>query len=89
MSYVQIQKFVYILFSFIVLGNSVSHLIEMSMLIGLVGTLTQTRIGIDRVTFPRMGPMRGQYNFLISESRNWCTFPLTIIIRGNSASHFP
>ena len=30
---VQIQKFVYILFSFIVLGNSVSHLIEISMLI--------------------------------------------------------
>ena len=32
-SYVQIQKFVYILFLFIVLGNSFSHLIEMCMLI--------------------------------------------------------
>ena len=32
-SYVQIQKFVYILFSFIVLDKSVSHLNEMSMLI--------------------------------------------------------
>ena len=41
--YVQIQKFVYILFSFIVLSNSVSHLIEMIMLISKVGMLTQTR----------------------------------------------
>ena len=60
MFYVQIQKFVYILFSFIVLGNSVSHLIEMSMLISLVGMLIQTRIGIGSVTFPRMGPISGK-----------------------------
>ena len=76
MSYVQIQKFIYILFSFIVLGNTVSHLIEMSMLISYVGMLTQTRIGIGSVTSPRMGPMRGQYAFLISKSRNWCSFSI-------------
>ena len=50
--------------------------------------LTQTRIGIGSVTFPRMGPMRGQYVLLYQNQEIGVPFPLTIIIRGNSASHF-
>ena len=57
-------------------GNSASHSIEMIMLVSLVDMLTQTRIGVGSVTFSRMGPMRGQYVFLISKSRNLCTFSI-------------
>ena len=51
--------------------------------------LNQTRIGVGSITFHRKSPMRGQqYVFLISKSRNLGTFLLSIIILGNSASHF-
>ena len=83
MSYVQIQKFVYILFSFIVLGYSVSHLIEISMLISQVGMLTQTRTGIGKGTRGR-----GQYALLMSKSRFFIHFQLSVIVLGISASHF-
>ena len=50
--------------------------------------LTQTGIGVGSVTFPRTEPMRGQYVFLMSKSRNLYIFLLTIIIWNKSASHF-
>ena len=56
------------LFSIIVLGNSASHFLEMIMLISKVGMLTQTRMGIGGVTFPRMAPMKGQFVVLIPNS---------------------
>ena len=39
----------------------------MSMLIGLVGTLTQARIGVGRVTFLSEGPIRGQCVFFTAK----------------------
>ena len=39
----------------------------MSMLISLVGILTQARMGVGRVTFLSIGPMRGQYVFLMAK----------------------
>ena len=42
-------------FHLLVFGNSASHSVEMIMLINQVDMLTQTRIGIGSITFPRMG----------------------------------
>ena len=42
-------------------------LISLKWLISLVGTLTQARMGVDRVTFLSKGPMRGQYVFLTAK----------------------
>ena len=64
------------LFSVIILGNSASHFLEMIMFISYVGMLNRTRIGIGSITFPRIGPMRGHYVFLISEYINVCTFSI-------------
>ena len=67
------------------------------MLISYVGMLTQARMGYGRfafhrigvgcITFPGMGPRRGQYT-LMSKSRFFMHFQLSIILLGNSASHF-
>ena len=46
------------------------------MLTSYVGPLTQTTIGVSSVTVPSMGPMRGQYVFLIPKSRNVYTFSI-------------
>ena len=62
----------------------------MSMLIILVGTLAQLRIGVGCMTFPGMGPRRGQYESLCQNSE-FCTclhFPQLISILGCSASYF-
>ena len=40
------------------------------MLISKIGTLTQTIIGLGRVTFSSKGPMRGHYVFLTAKYRN-------------------
>ena len=56
--------------------------------ISYVGMLNQTRIGVGSVTFHRKGHMRGQHVFRMSKSRNLSTFLFSIIILGNSASHF-
>ena len=40
------------------------------MLIIKIGTLTQSRIGLGRVTFSSKGPMRGQFVFLMSKYNN-------------------
>ena len=58
--------------------------------------LNQTRIGVGSITFHRRGPMRCQhisllmstYVFLLSKSKNLYKLLFSIIILGNSASHF-
>ena len=49
--------------------------------------MTQTGMGVGRVTFPRMAPMRGQYVFLCRNSEMCIHFVLTIIIWNKSASY--
>ena len=39
----------------------------MTILISKVGTLIQIRIGVGSATFPIVGPMRGQYFFLMTK----------------------
>ena len=56
--------FMYFQLSIIVLSNS--HFLEITMLISKTGILIQIRIGVGSVTFPFMGPMRGQYVFLMT-----------------------
>ena len=58
-----------ILYLNIIFSDSASYFFEMSMLIILVGTLTKLRMGVGCITFPGMGPRRGQYAFLMSKSR--------------------
>ena len=59
----------------------------MIMLISLVGTLTQIRMEADCIIFPGMGSRRGQYAFLMSQSRFLMRFRQLIIILGYSASY--
>ena len=40
------------------------------MLISKIGTLTQTRMGLGRVTFSSKGPTRGQYVFFMAKYNN-------------------
>ena len=54
----------------------------MSILISLVGTLTQIRMGLGCITFPGIGPRRGQYAFLMSKSRMLIHFQPLIIVLG-------
>ena len=58
----------------------------MIKLISLVCTLTQTRMGVGRVTFPSMGLMKGQYVFLVTNPKVF-KYPL-FIISGGSSSDF-
>ena len=60
----------------------------MIMLISLVGTLTQIRVGAGCIKFPGMGSRSGQYTFLTSQSRFFMHFRMLIIILGYSASYF-
>ena len=51
--------------------------------------LNQTRIGVGSITFHRRVAHEGStYVFLMSKSRTLYTFLFSIIILGNSASHF-
>ena len=56
--------------------------IEMSILIIYVGTLTQIRMGLGCITFPGIGPRRGQYAFFMSKSRMLIHFKPLIIVLG-------
>ena len=47
--------------------DSTSYFLKMSVLISLVGTLTQARMGVGMVTFLSKGPMREQYVFLMTK----------------------
>ena len=77
------------LFSITILGNSISHFLQMIIHISLVGLLTQIRMVVDSVTFRRMRSRRGQYiYFLCQHPEIWIHFLLKIIIWCNSASHF-
>ena len=61
----------------------------MVMLISLEGTLTQTRLGVGRVTLPSKEPMRGQYICFIAKSpsfHRFSSFLFSINIFGDSAS---
>ena len=60
----------------------------MSMLTNLEGTLTQTTIGVGRVTFPSKRPMTGQYGVLMEEFKVFIHFIFSILISGDSAFHY-
>ena len=51
----------FICFSITISGDSAAYFFEIIMLISLKGTLTQTRLKLDRVTFPCKGLMRSRY----------------------------
>ena len=52
----------------LVVSGKASHFLETTMLISKVGALIQTRMRVGSITFPIMGPMRGQYVFLMTKS---------------------
>ena len=60
----------------------------MIMLISSVSTLTRIKMREGYITFPGMGSRRGQYAFLMSQSRFFMHFRPLIIILGYSASYF-
>ena len=49
------------------MSHSSSYFLERNTTTSYAGPLTQTRIGVSSVAVPSMGPMRGQYVFLISK----------------------
>ena len=63
------EIFICILYLVTICSDSASYFLEMSILIILVGILTQKRMGLGCITFPGIGPRRGQYAFLMSKSR--------------------
>ena len=67
-------------FQFPLIVLSISHFLEMTMLISKTGTLIQIRIGVGSVTFPIMGPIKGQYVFLMTKSIFLCFFLLLILL---------
>ena len=60
------EIFIRILILVTICSDLASYFLEMSILIILVGTLTQIRMGLGYITFPGIGPRRGQYAFLMS-----------------------
>ena len=44
------------IFSITISGDSASYFLEMVVIISLEGTLTQTRMGVDRITLPSKSP---------------------------------
>ena len=56
----------------------------MAILINKIDTLIQIRMGVGSATFPIMGPLRGQYVFLMTKIHIFYAFPsFNIIILGN------
>ena len=51
-------------------GAYASYCFGKIMLINKIGTLSQTRMGLGRVTFSGKRPMRGQYVFLMAKYSN-------------------
>ena len=80
------EIFICILYLVTICSDSASYFLEMSILIILVGTLTQIRMGLGCITFPGIGLRRGQYAFLMSKSRMLMHFQPFIIVLGFSAS---
>ena len=54
--------------------STASYFLKMSILISLVGILTQARMGVGRFTFLSKGPMRGQYVFLTAKNMLFMDF---------------
>ena len=82
------EIFICILYLVTNCSDSAPYFLEMSILIILVGTLTQIKIGLGCITFPGIGPRRGQYAFLVSKTRMLMHFQSLIIVLGFSASYF-
>ena len=84
------EMFICILYLVTICSDSASYFLEMSILIILVGTLTQIRMGLGCITFPGIGPRRGQYACLLSKTRMlmYMFFQPLIIVLGFSASYF-
>ena len=86
------EIFICILYLVTICSDSASYFLEMSILIILVGTLTQIRMGQGCITFPGIGPRErgrgGQYAFLMSKTRMLMHFQPLIIVLGFSASYF-
>ena len=61
------ERFICILYQNIIFSDSASYFLEMSMLIILISTLTQLRMGVECITFPGMGSKRDQYAFIQSK----------------------
>ena len=76
------EIFICILILVTICSDSAFYFLEMSILIILVGTLTQIRMGLGCITFPGIGPRRGQYAFLMSKSRMLIRFQPLIIVLG-------
>ena len=68
--------------------DSASYFLKLIMLISLVGTLSQTRMGEVCITFSGIGPRRSQCALLMSKFRFLMHFQLFIIILDYSASNF-
>ena len=79
---------IFICILYLVTICSDSYFLEMSILIILVETLTQIRMGPGCITFPGIGPKRGQYAFLMLKTRMLMHFQPLIIVLGFSASYF-
>ena len=60
----------------------------MTILISKVGTLIQIRIGVGSATFPIMGPMRGQYVFLMKNIHIFMLFSSLILLFCVIEPHF-
>ena len=78
------EIFICILYLVNICSDSASYFLEMSFLIILVGTLTQIKMGLGCITFPR----RSQYAFLMSKTRTLMHFHPLIIVLGFSGSCF-
>ena len=59
----------------------------MSMFISLVGIPTQARMGVGRVTFLSIGPMKGQYFFLMAKYNLFMDVFYSVIISTDSVSY--
>ena len=55
---------------YLISTGSASYFLNMSMLISLVCTFIQARMGVGRATFLSKGAMRGQFFFLIAKHNN-------------------
>ena len=63
----QFPEFLYDFYSVTFRSNSAFYFLKLTMLISLVGILSQIRMGAVCITFTGMGPRRGQYAFLMSK----------------------
>ena len=78
--YGKIQNVLYVLYSVTSISGDTPKFLEMMKLISFVGTLTQTRMGGGRLTFPSKGPMIVHYVFLMAKSKSFVFFFFIIII---------